>query len=774
MLTACKQSYFSKISVAVVALLFLSFGSQLMAPTNPAHAGLIGAVKDLGEDIYDEMPKDLFKPLKIDEDPEIYGPTRINAQLGNQGLSVALSEKGTITVFRYPRPSFFDQVKYHTTDRDKKPHWGADPNAGSFLGLVVETSSGKEVHWLRDWYSSQTYVDDISDVVRTTYTNYSLGLTVTVEDVVPINENVTAGRAGDAGSTSQNGLSGDAMIRDITVSKSSTSDVKNVKLVSFENFSLVVSKNPMVPTSDWAQEIQNTDQAQYDGQKDAVVHTKSGHDLAKGFKPTSVATVMAFDGNSSSHEVSGDRYIGNTSPDGAYDSLNENGQLSGRDSFQGQTTGALAKDLKFTNGEANARVILAAADNKNDAFDVLDEARSLSLDYARKEKREWFDKLTSEAPIPQTSNEDIVKLSKRSLMTLLLDYDPRSGGIVASIATQSPYAEDWPRDGAYFNYVLDHKLGLHEWVEKHNLWYTKRQAPWWDLVRPEGTFAMNYYTDGAVGGIIPWEIDEVAYVVWLYNDHYEATYDKEYLRDVWPSLKKAANFLHKYEEPCAWWEWGNCANLQKPASEDDHFKNTQTIWGAGTVYMAMDAAYEAAKTLGKDDLAAKYKNRREELDTAINRELWDSEKGTWGKKHPGMAEMAWPIQFRYTWNDKMENHLETAWNKIKGTFKQPEAGPENHRMLTADGEPMGLYETKTLLSGAKAWKYDSDKMDRVENGLKWVAERWATDDTHIMGEVWMVQDGEVVTTVSQPHAWEQALFYLAAVEAYPDYSYYYF
>lgn len=758
--------------VAVAALFVLTLSLQVVAPTNSARAGLLQAVKDIGTDIYDQMPKDLFKPMKIDEDPEIYGPTRINAQLGNQGLSVALSKKGTITVFRYPRPSFFDQVKYHTTDRDKKPHWGADPNAGSFLGLVVETPSGQEVHWLRDWYSSQRYVDDISDVVRTTYTNYRLGLTVTVEDVVPINENVTAGKAGDAGSTAQNGLNGDALIRDINVSKSSYSDVRDARLVAFENFNLVVSKNPMIPTSDWAQEIQNTDSARYNGTKDAIVHTKSGHDLAKSFKPTSVATVMGFDGTSSSHEVSGDRYIGNTSPDGAYDGLNENGQLSGRDSFQGQTTGALSKDLSFSSGEANARLILTAADNKDEALDVLTEARSLSLSYSKKEKREWFDKLTDEAPIPNTSNEDIVKLSKRSLMTLLLDYDPRSGGIVASIATQSPYAEDWPRDGAYFNYVLDHKLQLHDWVEKHNLWYTKRQAPWWDLVRPEGTFAMNYYTDGAVGGIIPWEIDEVAYVVWLYYDHYEATYDKEYLKEVWPSLKKAANFLRNYEEGCGWWT-SNCANLQKPASEDDHFKNTQTIWGAGTVYMAMDAAYKAARTLDKDNLAKKYKNRREELDTAINRELWDSGKGTWGKKHPGMAEMVWPIEFRYTWNDRMENHIETAWDKIKGTFDQPAAGSSSARMTTADGEAMGLYETKTLLSGAKVWEY-TDKIDRVKRGLRWTAERWATDDTHIMGEVWMVENGEVVTTVSQPHAWEQILFYLAAVETYPDYSYYYY
>jgi len=131
--------------------------------------------------------------------------------------------------------------------------------------------------------------------------------------------------------------------------------------------------------------------------------------------------------------------------------------------------------------------------------------------------------------------------------------------------------------------------------------------------------------------------------------------------------------------------------------------------------------------------------------------------------------MAWPIGFRPTWNDKMENHLETAWNNVKGTFEQPGASNWNGK-TTADGEPMGLYETKTLISGAKAWKYTS-KIDRVKKGLHWTADKWATPNTHIMGEVWMIEDGEVVSTVSQPHAWEQILFYLAALETHPPCNY---
>lgn len=777
-----RQKPLLKVISAILVCLLLSIAFQTLNPSLRAEAGLVESAMSFGKDLYGKLPKDLFKPLHINEGPEIYGPTRINAQLGNQGLSVALNRDGTITVFRYPRPSFYDQVKHHATDRHQEPFWGADPNAGAFLGLVVQTPAGKEVHWLRNWESNQRYVDDFSDVVRTTYTNNDLGLTVTVKDLVPINESVTAGRKGDEGTTGFHGLDGDALIRNITVRRTDHSPVKNAKIVGFENFNLVVSKNPLIPTSDWAQEIQNTDYARYVRNQDAIVHTKSGHDLSKNFKPTSVATVMGFEGSSSSHEVSGDRYLGSPLPDGAYDGLNKTKTLSGRDRFKGQTTGALSKKLQFSSGEAQARLIFTAADSKESALDVLQRARSLAFGYAKKQKEAWFETLTEDASIPRTQNRAIVNVSKRALSTLLLNYDPRSGGIVASIATQSPYGLDWPRDGAYFNYVLDHELDLHEWVEKHNYWYAERQeASGSSLLRPEGTFAMNYYTDGPVGGPIPWEIDEGGYAVWLYYDHYRATGDREYLKKIWPAMKEAAEFLRTYEASCGFWV-RDCANLQKLAFEDDNVVPSQTIIGAGTAWMAMDAASKAARTLGKQNIAAKFRDRKKELGIAINRELWDHERKIWGKKllqqssagwlDPLMAELTWPIRFRSPSNPRMEQHIESSWDIIKGSFEQPEAGKEDARMTNAVGDPMGLYETKTLLSGAMVWK-NTDKMARVERGLKWSAERWATNSTNIMGEVWMVEDGEVITTVSQPHAWEQILFYLAAVEAYPDHRFYF-
>ena len=71
--------------------------------------------------------------LDPSKDPEIYGPTDINAQSANQSMAVGVNREGTVTVLRWPRPSFYDQVKYHTTSRDQ-PRLGARPNDGAFLG----------------------------------------------------------------------------------------------------------------------------------------------------------------------------------------------------------------------------------------------------------------------------------------------------------------------------------------------------------------------------------------------------------------------------------------------------------------------------------------------------------------------------------------------------------------------------------------------------------------------------------------------------------------
>src|SRR5438128_2660846 len=43
---------------------------------------------------------------------EVYGPTDIGGTDGNGRLSVAVYPQGTLSVFRWPSPSYYDQLKY--------------------------------------------------------------------------------------------------------------------------------------------------------------------------------------------------------------------------------------------------------------------------------------------------------------------------------------------------------------------------------------------------------------------------------------------------------------------------------------------------------------------------------------------------------------------------------------------------------------------------------------------------------------------------------------
>src|SRR5205807_8084126 len=107
---------------------------------------------------------------------EIYGPTDIGATLGNQRLSVAVNPQGTLSVMRWPSPSYYDQLKYYTTDRGQ-PRLGLAPNEGVFSGLHLWLARGRQkTVWLRDLELHQRFASEDSDTVVTRYRSRRLGL----------------------------------------------------------------------------------------------------------------------------------------------------------------------------------------------------------------------------------------------------------------------------------------------------------------------------------------------------------------------------------------------------------------------------------------------------------------------------------------------------------------------------------------------------------------------------------------------------------------------
>ena len=216
--------------------------------------------------------------------PEQYGPTDISAVTGNRRLTVAENGAGTLTLMRWPSPSYDNQLRYRTVSAHE-PGYGVAPNQGSFLGVVV---AGK-LRWLRDLAATQTELDASSDAVTTNYG--APGLDVQVVDVVDAQR--------------------DALVRRVEVRPAGAASA----VVGFAHFDPTTVHYPDFPTWDWCQQDLIASSASYRPADDAVVTAAEGVGLAVGFAAPS-----------STHQVGQDAYWSGQhlvmEPADAYDTSN--------------------------------------------------------------------------------------------------------------------------------------------------------------------------------------------------------------------------------------------------------------------------------------------------------------------------------------------------------------------------------------------------------------------------------------------------------------------
>ena len=678
-----------------------------------------------------------------EETPEKYGPTDINAVTGNGGLSVGLNKAATVTVFKWPSPSFYDQIKYRTTDRGE-PRFGALPNEGAFLGLAWRGRSGWDFDWLREWRTDQRFADDDTDEVVTTHRKPTLGLTVKVRDLVP---------------------DMDVLFRNVTVTRSRRSPIRMTRLISFANFNPVISKTPQEPDEDWCSENDNDSGAAYASKADVIVHERSGTDASTGEEST-VALGMKFLGGSDAFHVGVDTY-GTANEDGvsAYDDA-EDGRLSGLAEAPGQADAALSKNLSLRGSRSVSTTVgLAAAPNRGLVIDYLGEAGSQGFDRVRDRKARLWREWLRPADLPRDAPRSVTRLAKRSLITLRHVTDRRFPLVMASISTQPPYGLDWIRDGSYINRALD-LAGHSDIVAAHNRRYGELQAtaanpPPGQPATPAGNWAQNYYADGVAGGPVPYQIDQTGFGIWTLWDHYVMTSDESYLLQarVYEAIQRAAHYLSDpYPIGCI----DPTNNLQCAAPEGDNEVSTQTLVGAQAVWLGLDSASRAARVRGGDaalENAEKWETRRDELGVAIHEQFFDEGCSCYTQDYRTGGALLWPVGY-------LDNNEAIAGRQADVNYRHMEG-------IFSGEVTQGGYESKMLLGNAYAWAGTSE-LAKVRRGLEWVANVPTTNGTGLLGEAWMRYpdgNGPVTTMVAQPHATNHAMFYLAALKAYGRTSY---
>jgi GH15 family glucan-1,4-alpha-glucosidase len=539
--------------------------------------------------------------------------------------------------------------------------------------------------------------------------------------------------------------------------------VRRAWVTYFANFNPVASHIPFLPVADWCSP--GSDQhAAYDRSGHAIVSSWSGTDQATG-RAASVAVAFGFDRTDSAHQVGQDAYDPAANGAGGRDGYDEARtapyRLSGGVAADGQTTGALMRPLRFDRrGRAAARVLMAGGRDPAGALAALRGARRTS--FARQiaaVRRDWR-RFLVHTRLPARAPRRVIGVAKRSLISLRLARAPDTGAIVASVNTQGPYGEDWIRDGAFLNRVLDEN-GLTSWVTQHNLFYARVQAspsnP--SAVRPFGNWTMASYADGVDGAPIPWEIDETGLGLWTLYDH--ATFlrrraARSYLAAVYPAIGRSADFLTVCEDVTT--------GMQCTANEDDNYTPSQSLHGAETVYLGLRSAIAAAHAMG--DSSARvglWQARLVRLRAAIER-LYDTGRRAYGEGSSGGNAynldysdggwLLWPVHLRPYGDARMRG----------------EAATVDRAMRAALAGPRGQYEAKALLGLAYALR-DRRTLRRLRGTLAYMA-RALTTPTGLFGESWTrVAHRRPLPVQDMPHVWEHALFYLAALKLHGAHRY---
>lgn len=468
-------------------------------------------------------------------------------------------------------------------------------------------------------------------------------------------------------------------------------------------------------------------------------------------------------------------------PRDALEDALDDGGLEGSRLAGGQVNTALRVPLEMTasaDGErGEVTVFLAFGRTHADATALLAAAQeegAAALEQAAVTDSEAF---VRSVRLPEGGSDGLQAFSKRTLLNLRVGTDAATGAIVASVSRQPPYQLDWPRDGAFFNAALD-LSGQHDLVTKRLLFYASvmrlENSPpvavvdtpvpgWPDCDEcedyPAGSWEMNYFADGVVGGNIRLEVDNTALLVWSFAAHAGYLGDEEreaFLEEVWPTVRRAADFL-------AYWR-DDRSGLVWFANEDDHVRFTQGLQGAVTVFGALKNAARVAKALGHDDKSTAWAGRASELRAALLEHLHDDElgflvdpraEGEEPRVSRGGASswVAWPARV-LPWDDArvvraLEDGMATQMPKVRG-----------------EGVG-GSYTTKVAVAAALALPDGAGQAGEMAEIL---ATEIASPTTRQLGEVFVNvdEDGDGVTdgrenAVAPPHLWAASLVYLTAM-----------
>ncbi len=287
----------------------------------------------------------------------------------------------------------------------------------------------------------------------------------------------------------------------------------------------------------------------------------------------------------------------------------------------------------------HAVVALAFGASSREAVARLDAA--LQQDFTEllsSRRRHDAARLDSAALPPVAAPEGLVPLYRRTLLVLDLLSDRRTGAVIAApeldpgFEHSGGYGFVWGRDLAFIVLAFL-AAGRDDLAGRALRWLPGAQEP-------EGLWLQRHWTDGTLAP--SWckhQLDETGAILFAYNAAWRALRDKRLDAELWPSARRAAEFLlGTIEEdgiPCA------TADLWEER-EGRHAFTAAAVYGGLRAAAAMARRHEP-------HLSESYEVTAEVVREAIERELWSEFHGRYLRSigdpvlDVSLLGLAWPF-----------------------------------------------------------------------------------------------------------------------------------
>ena len=297
----------------------------------------------------------------------------------------------------------------------------------------------------------------------------------------------------------------------------------------------------------------------------------------------------------------------------------EDGRLANTDAalYRGRrgVNSALAYDLgEVSSGHPkDSCYIVAAGRDRGSAIVNLETARSLGVSSLMdRSVNHWRLMLERRG---RAGSGKTAALVERSILTLLLLCDKKTGGIIACPSTDPDYRYVWPRDAFYASLALD-RSGYHEEAGRFYLWCKEAQDR-------SGVLHQRYFSSPELIGPAwgpAWgeEIDETASVLWGMTEHLRLTRDRGFLSAVWPFIRDAAWYLVGSVDK---------SGRVRPTMNLWEEKPTRHVYSTSTVAAGLKAASEAASQMNHTTEAERWDRVSERVKNQFLVEFWDEGLG---------------------------------------------------------------------------------------------------------------------------------------------------